>query len=72
MNDLYSIKIFIILTIIIIFINYKYDNCFNKLKNKKYILLWCNIIIHSIISNFLLFGWMFNNKIILKFYILRV
>lgn len=62
--------IFIICIAIIEFIlDYKQEQCFNRIKGIKKILLYLNLFIHHLISSFILFGWIFNNKYILYFYI---
>ena len=70
MNELYKIYFIVCFCIIEVIVNFKNDNCFNKLKGVKYIVLWINIIIHAIIVSILLLGWIINNKWFLKFYIL--
>lgn len=69
-NNFNKIFILVIACILDFLSNYKYDQCFNKLKGKKNILLFINIIIHSIIVGILFTGWIFDNKTFLKCYIL--
>ena len=72
MNITYKIYIMLFIFIIDFLANYKFDECFTKLKGKKYIMLCFNIFIHSIIISITFCGWMFNNKFLLKCYILLI
>ena len=68
----YKIYIMVFIFIIDLFINYKFDKCFKKLKGIKYIILCFNILVHSIIASMILCGWMFNDKFLLKCYVLGI
>lgn len=72
--DIYVLFFIIILSVITFIIDIRTkDNteCLNRPDNFliKKICICCSLFIHHLLQNFAFFGWLFNNKLILWFYV---
>jgi hypothetical protein len=73
--DIYVLYFIIILSVITFIIDIRTNNnteCLNRPDNFfiKKICICYSLFIHHLLQNFAVFGWLFNNKLILWFYVL--
>jgi len=72
-NEKYKFYFLLIIYILELYIDFKLESeCFNKLKKLEYCKLWLNLIIHHIVSTFLIFGFIFDNKILLCIHLFTI